>query len=27
MKIFTVEGWTKDWQESDIIDDMHQYGK
>ena len=27
MKIFTVTGWIKDWQESDIIDDTHQYGK
>jgi dCMP deaminase len=26
-KIFTIEGWIKDWQESDIIDDTHQYGK
>jgi hypothetical protein len=27
MKVFTVEGWIKDWQESDIVDDTHQYGK
>jgi len=27
MKIFTVEGWIRDWQESDIIDDKDQYGK
>jgi dCMP deaminase len=26
-KVFTIEGWIKDWQESDIIDDAHQYGK
>jgi len=25
--IFTIDGWIKDWQESDIIDDTHQYGK
>ena len=25
--VFTIEGWIKDWQESDIIDDTHQYGK
>ncbi len=25
--VFTTDGWIKDWQESDIIDDTHQYGK
>ncbi len=25
--VFTIDGWIKDWQESDIIDDTHQYGK
>jgi dCMP deaminase len=24
--IFTVEEWTKDWREGDILDDKHQYG-
>ncbi|PIR90170.1 hypothetical protein COS93_00970 [bacterium (Candidatus Gribaldobacteria) CG07_land_8_20_14_0_80_33_18] len=27
IKIFLVEDWVKDWQEKDIIDDKHQYGK
>jgi len=27
MKIFKVEDWVKDWQEKDILDDQHQYGK
>ena len=26
MKIFRIDDWIKDWQESDIIDDEHQYG-
>jgi len=26
MKIFRLSDWTKDWQESDILDDSHQYG-
>jgi dCMP deaminase len=26
MKIFRVKDWIKDWQESDILDDSHQYG-
>ncbi len=26
-KVFTIEGWIRDWQESDIIDDKDQYGK
>lgn len=25
-KVFTVEGWVKDWQEKDIVDDEYQYG-
>jgi dCMP deaminase len=25
-KIFQIRDWIKDWQESDIIDDKHQYG-
>ncbi len=25
-KIFHIRDWIKDWQESDIIDDKHQYG-
>lgn len=27
MRIFKVEDWIKEWQEKDIIDDEHQYGK
>jgi dCMP deaminase len=27
IKVFTIEGWIKDWQASDILDDTHQYGK
>jgi dCMP deaminase len=27
LKIFRVEEWIKDWQERDIVDDQHQYGK
>jgi len=27
IRIFNVEDWVKDWQEKDIIDDKHQYGK
>jgi len=26
-EIFLVEDWIKDWQENDILDDTHQYGK
>jgi dCMP deaminase len=26
MKIFRISDWIKDWQESDILDDSHQYG-
>jgi dCMP deaminase len=26
MKIFRISQWAKDWKESDIIDDEHQYG-
>lgn len=26
MKAFLVNGWIKDWQKSDILDDSHQYG-
>jgi len=26
-KIFNVQDWVKDWQERDILDDEHQYGK
>jgi len=25
--VFRVEGWIRDWQERDILDDEHQYGK
>ena len=25
--IFRVEEWIRDWQERDILDDEHQYGK
>jgi len=25
-RIFLVEDWIKDWQQGDIIDDLHQYG-
>jgi dCMP deaminase len=25
-KIFNIQNWTKEWQESDILDDQHQYG-
>ncbi len=27
MKIFLVSNWVKEWQEKDILDDKHQYGK
>ncbi len=27
IKIFLIEEWIKDWQEHDIVDDQHQYGK
>ena len=27
IKIFNIEDWVKDWQEKDIVDDKHQYGK
>lgn len=26
MKIFSVTDWIKEWQQSDILDDSHQYG-
>jgi dCMP deaminase len=26
-KVFRVEDWIRDWQERDILDDEHQYGK
>jgi len=26
-KIFEVEDWIKQWQQSDLLDDKHQYGK
>jgi dCMP deaminase len=26
LRIFRVKDWVKDWQQSDIIDDKHQYG-
>jgi len=26
-QVFLVEDWIKDWQEGDILDDTHQYGK
>jgi dCMP deaminase len=26
-RIFTIEDWIRDWQERDILDDEHQYGK
>jgi hypothetical protein len=26
-QIFTIEDWIRDWQERDILDDEHQYGK
>jgi dCMP deaminase len=26
-KVFRVEDWIRDWQERDIIDDEHQYGR
>ncbi len=26
-KIFYVQDWVRDWQEKDILDDKHQYGK
>jgi dCMP deaminase len=27
LKVFRVEEWIRDWQERDILDDEHQYGK
>jgi len=27
IQIFRVEDWIRDWQERDILDDEHQYGK
>ena len=27
MKIFQVADWVREWQERDILDDKHQYGK
>jgi dCMP deaminase len=26
LKTYKIEEWAKDWQEKDLIDDMHQYG-
>ena len=26
-EIFKVEDWVRDWQEKDVLDDKHQYGK
>jgi dCMP deaminase len=26
-KVFRIEEWIRDWQERDILDDEHQYGK
>ncbi|MCK4520542.1 dCMP deaminase family protein [Candidatus Parcubacteria bacterium] len=26
-KIFNIQDWVHDWQEKDILDDQHQYGK
>jgi len=26
-RVFRIEDWIRDWQERDIIDDEHQYGK
>ena len=26
-RVFTIEGWIRDWQGSDIIDDTEQYGR
>ena len=26
-KIFNIQDWISDWQEKDILDDQHQYGK
>ena len=26
-QIFRIQDWVRDWQESDILDDQHQYGK
>lgn len=27
LQIFLVEDWVRDWQQNDILDDTHQYGK
>lgn len=27
IRIFNVQNWVKEWQEKDILDDKHQYGK
>ena len=27
IKVFDVSEWVKEWQENDILDDQHQYGK
>jgi dCMP deaminase len=26
-RVFRIDDWTRDWQERDILDDEHQYGK
>ncbi|MEN6312194.1 MAG: hypothetical protein ABFD80_11735, partial [Acidobacteriota bacterium] len=26
-RVFTIVDWIRDWQERDIVDDEHQYGK
>ncbi|MCK4454058.1 dCMP deaminase family protein [Candidatus Parcubacteria bacterium] len=26
-KVFNIQDWVRDWQERDILDDQHQYGK
>jgi len=27
LQAFLVEDWIRDWQQTDILDDTHQYGK
>ncbi|MCX8160304.1 MAG: dCMP deaminase family protein [Candidatus Saccharicenans sp.] len=27
LRVFSVEDWIRDWQETDILDDTHQYGR
>ena len=27
VKVFTVEEWSREWRENDILDDKHQYGQ